>query len=138
MQQESVNRPSYTFTKKERICSKTLFEEIIRNRQSFSIYPLKCYFLINRQHTSLLPNQIAISVPKRKVHSAVHRNKIKRLIREAYRLNKNILSEGEVESSTQYQMIIVFIGKSIPSFKTINDKIITILKRLSQMATTIS
>lgn len=133
MQQEDGSKPLYSFGKQERICSKIVIEKLIRQRNTFSVYPFKCFYAIEPNPTRTLVNQIMISVPKKTFHSAVMRNKIKRLIREAYRLNKHILSSNATAPPCRYQIFFIFIGNTVPSFKRVNDKIITILQRLSQM-----
>ncbi|GIM54724.1 hypothetical protein CAPN005_13710 [Capnocytophaga cynodegmi] len=60
--------------------------------------------------------QVLISVPKRQFKKAVHRNRIKRLIRESYRLQKHFLSEA---TSEKYVIALIFTGKEMADYQTI-------------------
>jgi len=131
MQQDDAKQASYTFSKKERICSKIVLNQLIQEQQILFCHPYKCYYRV--EYASQLPiiHQIAISVPKKIFRLAVDRNRIKRLTREAYRLNKHLLENDEIQKETRFQIFFIFIGNEIPTYKFVNDKIITILRRLS-------
>ena len=64
--------------------------------------------------------KVGVSVSKRNFKKAVDRNKIKRLLREAYRLNKDSFFNN---FSTQYAFMILYIGNEKPVFKTLETKI---------------
>jgi ribonuclease P protein component len=85
-----------TFRKSERLCHVKsidgLFNRNHPENQSFLVYPLKAVYLKRPGTERTLP-QILISVPKRRFKRAVDRNLLKRRIREAYRLNKELLPE---------------------------------------------
>lgn len=74
-----------TFKKSERLSKKKLIQELFNKGSYFYLHPFKLIFL---PADDLSAHQILISVPKRNHKTAVARNKIKRRIREAYRLNK--------------------------------------------------
>ncbi|WP_140936589.1 ribonuclease P protein component [Sphingobacterium lumbrici] len=77
-----------TFKKEERLCSKRLIDSLFHSGSSFVVYPFRVVFLKTElplaSHT-----QIILSVPKRRFKHAVSRNRIKRKMRECYRLQKN-------------------------------------------------
>lgn len=96
----------FTFNKSERISKKKDIDHLFANGMSFIFYPLRvvysCIESSNKGSISIL-----ISVPKRKFKRAVKRNRIKRLIREAYRLNKGRL-KGLIEDRN-FRVLIGFI-----------------------------
>src|ERR1700749_1277352 len=77
----------YTFKKEERLCNKRLIDELFHNGSSFLCYPFKASWLLAADEQSV-PVQILFSVSKKRFKRAVDRNRIKRCIREAYRINK--------------------------------------------------
>lgn len=79
------------------------------------------------------PLRILISVSKRYVRKAVKRNRMKRQIREIIRLHQHILRDGLKDRKDTLLVAILFAGKEMPDFSVIEQKIIQILTRLSQL-----
>ena len=84
-----------TFSKRERIVSRTLMERLFSkgNSQSASAYPLRMVYILKERTEGDNPVQILVSVSKRHFKRAVKRNRVKRQIRESYRLKKQKLIE---------------------------------------------
>lgn len=80
----------FSFPKKEKLTSKIIIDRLFKNGESRFKYPFRVLFLFSDSYTEDFP-QVLISVSKRNFKRAVDRNRIKRLIREAYRLQKNDL-----------------------------------------------
>ena len=83
-----------TFKKSERLCSRLLMDRLFQGDSlTVSAYPFRAVFLpvdqSEQQGVSVL-----ISVPKKRFHDAIDRNRVKRQIREAYRKNKHSLIIG--------------------------------------------
>jgi len=84
---ESINE-RFTLSKEERLCSKKALEELFEgSNKSIQAYPIRAVF----QQTEETGIRIMVSVSKRFFKRAVKRNRVKRQLREAYRLNKHIL-----------------------------------------------
>lgn len=84
---ESI-KERFTLPKEERLCSRKALEELFEgSNKSMLAYPVRAVF----QQTEETGIRIMVSVSKRFFKRAVKRNRIKRQLREAYRLNKNIL-----------------------------------------------
>ena len=73
--------------------------------------------------------QVAVTVSKRNFKKAVHRNRIKRLMREAYRLNKNLVVSYCEKMDISLAILFIYTGKTMPDYKDIEAKIILSLKR---------
>lgn len=118
----------YKFRKEERLSSKKIIQELFDNGSSFYLYPFKVVYTI--QPDKSLPNQVLFSVPKRNFKKAVDRNRIKRQLREAYRLNKSLLQDSEVKFCIGY---IYTSKEKIPSKKVV-EQLRESLVRLNQVA----
>lgn len=119
-----------TFKKTERLSSKKEFDQLVANGSSFNKYPFRLIF--SAQATDgANPVKAAISVPKKRIKLAVSRNRIKRLFREVYRLNKQPLVKFAVENKINFQLLFVFTGKTTDAdFNIFTTKIILLLQRL--------
>lgn len=118
-----------TFKKEERLCSRTLIKELFDNGSSFTVYPFKAIWE-NTTFEEHYPVKVIISVSKRNFKRAVDRNRIKRLIREAYRKNKIILYEALKRHDKKCLLAIIYTAKHEMSYKEIELKIILTLQRL--------
>lgn len=97
----------YTLGKEERLKSKKLIERLYEERNYIKAFPLRMVFL-QTEHTSEFPAQVGVSVPKRNFKLAVDRNRIKRLMRETYRLQKEIVYNN---LDKPYVFMISYLGK---------------------------
>jgi len=120
----------FTLPKKERLKSKKDIQNIFSKGSSVFIYPFQVIYLLI--DSSVAPkHKIMISVPKKRWKRSVDRNLIKRLSREAYRLNKNLLADISIEK--QIQIALIYTADKILPYKTIEEKIILILHRLNEI-----
>jgi ribonuclease P protein component len=121
----------YSLGKKERLSSKIMIARLFKEGKHFYKFPFKVIFL-GVEKDKIANNAILVSVSKRNFRKAVDRNRIKRLIREAYRLNKHILGVGEGEKQTHIIIAFIYTAGSILSFKEIERKIILILQSIKK------
>ena len=108
----------FTFNKKDKLKSKKLIEQLFENGQSVSAYPLRLVYLQTNFDDAVIA-KTGISVSKRNFKTAVARNRIKRLMREVYRLNKATYFNN---ITTQYAFMILYIGKETPTILEIETK----------------
>lgn len=78
-----------------------------------------------------IPAQVGFAVSKRNFKKAVDRNRIKRLMREAYRLQKEILYSGLRSEKKSLAILVVYQPKSLPEFRSIHDKTALYLSQLA-------
>lgn len=96
-----------TLGTQERLKSKKLIEKLYAEGSSVKSFPLRMMF-IQTAHTSDFPCQVGVSVAKRNYKLAVDRNRLKRLMRETYRLQKEIVYNNIEEP---YIFMISYIGR---------------------------
>ncbi len=96
----------YSFSKAERICSKRVIDKLFAGgNTSMAVYPLRAVCMPVERES--VPASILISVPKRRFRHAVDRNRMKRQVREAYRLNKHVI--WKALESKPYSLAIAFV-----------------------------
>ena len=96
-----------TLGKQERLKSKKLIEKLYAEGDSVKTFPLRMVY-VQTAHTSDFPCQVGVSVAKKNYKLAVDRNRLKRLMRETYRLQKQIVYNNLDEP---YVFMISYIGR---------------------------
>ena len=121
----------HTFTKEERLKHKKDIDRLFSEGNRFYFDP----FLVLHSSgplASQYPAKVLISVPKKKIRSAVDRNLIKRRIREAYRLHKNPFYETLKQHLRFCSLALIYTSGNITEYKEVEEKIILILERLQR------
>ncbi len=156
---EHHSQLNFTYPKAEHLKSRKAIEQLFKSGQSFFIYPYKVVYQINspevrksgspevepiNQHatpsskliTSGLPDfrtfglLSGFAVSTKNFKRAVDRNRIKRLGREAFRLNKHSLTQQLEANHQQLQVFFIFTDKKLPDYKLIEPKMQACLKKL--------
>ena len=122
-----------TFTKDERIVSRKQIDGLFAGdgSQSRAAFPLRAVFTVNKRAGAMPPAQVLISVPKRRFRHAVDRNRVKRQIREAYRLNKQLLTAAMPADKSASIAFIWLSSKHLPS-AGIEERVRSILTQIAQ------
>jgi len=117
----------YFFRKADRLKSRKTIESLFSKGNSFSHFPFKVIWLPENKEEIL---QVAIGVSSRNFKKATDRNRIKRLMREAYRLQKEPLKDHLQQHAKKLSMFILYTGRDLPEFETVYEKTGSIIKRL--------
>ncbi len=115
----------FSFPKKEKLTSKIIIDRLFKEGEARFKYPFRVLFLSDTSYSESFP-QVVISVSKRNFKRAVDRNRIKRLIREAYRLQKNELI-GLFPEKPAY-MAILYTAKEEIQLEELKKKLYLIIK----------
>ena len=121
----------YTFTKEERLKHKKDIDRLFSEGNRFNLDPFLVLYSSNPL-ASKYPARVLISVPKKRIKSAVDRNLIKRRIREAYRLHKNPFYEILKQQLRFCSLALIYTSVKIAEYKEVEEKIILILERLQR------
>jgi ribonuclease P protein component len=119
--------------KKQILRSKKEIQAIVDGRKQVKTFPI--LLLYSLQKNSGVDCKILFSVSKKKQKSAVKRNRIKRKLKESYRLNKLSLYNYCAENRVQLNvMCIQLTGEDYP-FKAIEKKMISAISKLIEKET---
>ena len=122
----------FGFGKKEKLKSRKQIDELFLNGKSFSIFPLRITYQLLPSEEAIV--QVGVTAGKKYFKKAVDRNRIKRLMREAYRLQKNDLIELLKQKGLKGFLFFVYTDKTIASFSTVKEAMYKALKRLEKIA----
>ena len=105
-----------TFPKKEKLKSKKLFEALFVEGKSVHAFPIKLLYLPTPFDDGS-KIKVGVVAPKKRFKNAVSRNRIKRLLREAYRLNKPLIFNN-IEGN--FAFLFLYLGEKIPDYKEVD------------------
>ncbi|MDD4921732.1 MAG: ribonuclease P protein component [Bacteroidales bacterium] len=121
----------FTFSKKERLCSETQITELFLNGKSFMSYPVRVVW----QALKSVENpeiRVVMSVPKKKLKHAVDRNRVKRLLRECYRLNKKDLLDQVLSQGFSVRLAFIWIPAEVLGYPKVEKKMKEALVKLQK------
>jgi len=110
-----------SFGKAYSLCSKKLIDEIFESGDTVKSYPLIAKYkkVELKSDTSF---QMVISAPKRTFKNAFQRNRIKRLCKEAIRMNKQILEEPLNNKNLKLGICLIYSAKEELAIELLNRK----------------
>lgn len=125
----------HTFHRSERLKKKLLIDSIF-NKKGKSIHAGPILFVyLKAELDGPFPAQAMFSVSKKKFKKAHDRNRLKRLMREAYRLHKHIIYSALEATSDQYAIAMLYLDKEITDYQTVEASTINCIdefvKRIS-------
>ena len=119
----------FSLSKHERLKSKKQIDALFLRGEAFFIFPYKIKYCF--QAAEQLPQMhFGISVPKRNFKRAVDRNKLKRLSREVYRIQKVKLKDDLVKHQLSIQVMFIYTHSSILTFAELESVMIKCLEKL--------
>jgi ribonuclease P protein component len=122
-----MSNTDLTFSKKEKLKSKKLIEQLFKEGKSVSSFPVKLIYLPCKLENT--PLKVGVTVAKRNFKSAVDRNRIKRQLRESYRQNKQLIFNN-IEGD--FALLFLYTGKQMPDHTTVEKSIVEVLTKFEK------
>ena len=122
----------YSLSKTERLKSRKTIEQLFREGKSFSNFPFRILWTCNASLPVVL--QAGFAVSSKHFKKAVDRNRIKRLMRETYRLQKNALATGLEQQQKRMAVFFIYLGNELPEYQSLLDRTNAVLKRLIKIS----
>jgi len=126
----------------DRLKSRKTIELLFSEGKSFSIFPFRILYCLSPLEFTTDENnvaanneklQVGVTVSSRNFKKAVDRNRIKRLMREAWRLQKNELQLSPLLTHQSLKVFLIFTGKELPEHAMIYQKVAAVITRLIKL-----
>ena len=125
----------FTLGKNERLKSRKQIGQLFSGGQRFIVPLFRVFYSFQPERrvdkTTLL--QAGFGASSRNFKTAVERNRIKRLTREAYRLQKNALQEVVTEGGQTVSLFFIYTGKTLPTYDDVTDSIGRAMNKLLEI-----
>ena len=121
-----------TFKKSERLCSRILMDYLFQGENhSVSSFPIRAVFL-SVDASVQTGVSVLISVPKKRFHDAVDRNRVKRQLREAYRKHKHALAMQMASREQGLLIAFIYVSAQIESTAYIEKRMTRLLDKIAE------
>ena len=125
------------FPKSARLSLTNDIDSLFDNGQSFISYPLRIVYLSDTADTSSESGiSVLVSVPKKRIKQAVKRNRVKRLIRESFRLNKNVLTDDQSFNGKRLHIAFMYVCDEVLPFIDIEKAMLKTFKKIREQKPT--
>jgi len=119
---------NFSYSKKEKLKSRKQLEKTFKTGKSFTFFPLKIFYIITDEQDNIIKTGVGVS--SRNFKKAVQRNRIKRLLREAYRTEKQPLHSYLESNEKQLSLFLLFIDKELPQYIFLKEKMKLCIQKL--------
>ena len=126
----------YGLNKSDKLCSPTAIDQLfsrgadtIREGKIFTAmaYPLRAVWRTEHGRTTGSPVQFLISIPKKRLRHAVDRVRMRRRVREAYRLNRHSYLE---QLNAPVDLAFIYVANDMKDYKNIENSVCRILQKI--------
>ncbi|MFW9597717.1 MAG: ribonuclease P protein component [Paludibacter sp.] len=111
----------HSFPKNEHLCGEIRVAKLYTEGNAFIAYPIRVVYNITDEKTNARV-KVLISVPKKRFKHAVDRNRIKRMLREAYRLNKQEFVMAATEKDLYLNIAFNYVADTELEYAVLNEK----------------
>jgi ribonuclease P protein component len=130
----------FTLGKTERLKSRKLIDQLFKEGKTFNVFPFRIHFLMGGSSTSTAANpnsktpmghlKMGAGAAIRNFVKATDRNRIKRITKESWRLQKNNLQQKLAKNKISLNVFLIYTAKDLPDYETVYNKVRIILDKL--------
>ncbi len=120
----------FSLHKSEKLCSRTAVNRLFAEGSQAKAYPLRAVYA-ESQRTYGAPAQFMITIPKKKIHTAVGRVLLRRRVREAYRLNRHLLNPTLAATGKRVDIAFIYVSDEEKSYASIEKRVCAILSAVA-------
>lgn len=120
---------AHSYGRKEKLKRRKQIEAVFAGGRSLSVHPLRLVYLAQAQDSGA-EVEMGVSASRRNFKKAVDRNRVKRLLREAWRLNKQPLLDHARAKGLRISAFLIYTDKTLPQFAGLQPKMRLLLNKL--------
>lgn len=114
--------PRYTLGSDSRLKREQHIETLFRTGKAFSVFPIRFFWTLAPRGEELSLTRAGFSVSKKKFKRSVDRGRVKRLLREAWRLQQHEVS-ALIPEGKQLHLFLVFTDAALPEYQVVYDAV---------------
>lgn len=119
----------FSYNKQEKLKSRKQLDALFKTGKSFTVFPLKVFFVFaDDTQDNIIKTGVGVS--SRHFKRAVQRNRVKRLLREAYRTEKLPLHEALSKGNKKLAVFLLFVDRTLPEYSLLKEKMQLCIQRL--------
>ena len=125
---------NFTYQKKDKLKSRKQMQFLFSKGTAITMHPIRLLYTIEKGEAGIFPNgllQAGVGAPSRQFRKAVQRNKVKRLLREGYRLEKPNFTNSINLTNTRLNLFFLYVDANVQTQQEIQATIKLLLQKLA-------
>ena len=124
----------FTYQKKDKLKSRKQTQFLFSNGKAITMHPIRLIYNIENAEAGIFPTgllQAGVGAPSRHFRKAVQRNRVKRLLREGYRLEKPDFMSAISLTNTRLNLFFLYVDVNVQSQQQIQTTMKLLLQKLA-------
>lgn len=123
---------NHSFPKQEKLCGQLRISSLYKQSKRMVCWPVRVNYQFEPAEKGKAAVEVLIWAPKSIFHHAVDRNRMRRLMREAYRLHAAPLRQHCVDKQVRLLLALNYIDKELQPYSVVERGVQKALKKLIQ------